>query len=216
MPVMVVLLGALAAPVAGAVLYRFLHENPRLTRAFDLSMYMAVPLLIGWQVFGHIINQHGWDVAYILMMLGVMGLGFGLPILIERLYHQTKFGVELLSVLAGLMGLALHAVLEGISLQGEAITIAAPILLHRLMVGLMIWWVLFPRYGRWPAIAGICSLLVATTVGFSLGGILPEAMLHGTSGEIFQAFVAGSLLHVVLHESYHGSPHDHSNHDHKS
>ncbi|MDE2732473.1 MAG: hypothetical protein OXM02_02460 [Bacteroidota bacterium] len=210
---MVVLLGALVAPVVGAILYRFLHNSPRLTRAFDLSMYLTVPLLIGWQVFGHVVDHRGWDAAYILMMLGVMGLGFGLPILIEHLYHQTRFSVELLSVLAGLTGLAFHAVLEGISLQGEIITITAPILLHRLMVGLMIWWVLFPRYGRWPAAAGIGSLLAATTIGFSLGGMLPEAMLHGTSGEMFQAFVAGSLLHVVLHESAHGSPHDHSNHN---
>lgn len=208
------LLLALAAPVAGAVLYRFLHDHPKLTRAFDLTMYVAVPLLIAWQVFGHVVEHYGWDLTRILMLLAVMGVGFGLPILIEHLYKQTRFGVELLSVLAGFSGLALHAVLEGMALIGEAMTITGSILLHRVMVGLMIWWVLFPRYGRIAAIFGISSLLATTAVGFFLAGALPEAALTGSTGEVFQAFVAGSLLHVVLHESAHGSPHDHSKHDH--
>ena len=207
------LLLALAATVAGAVLYRLLHDHPKLTRAFDLTMYVAVPLLIGWQVFGHVVEHYGWDLTRILLLLGVMALGFGLPILIEHLYNQTRFGVELLSVLAGFTGLAIHAVLEGVSLKGEALSIVGAIALHRIMVGLMIWWILFPRYGRLPAILGICSLLAATTVGFFLGSSLPEAALSGTNGELFQAFVAGSLMHVVLHENYHGSPHDHSKHD---
>lgn len=203
---------ALAAPVVGALLYRFLHDQPRLTRSFDITMYVAVPLLIVWQVFGHVIEHHGWEVPHLIMLLGVMGLGLGLPILIEHLYSQTKFSVELLSVLAGLTGLALHAVLEGISLNSDTIPITAPIIAHRLMVGLMIWWVLFPRYGQWPAAIGICSLLAATTMGFLLAGTLPEAALSGTSGEVFQAFVTGSLLHVVVHERFHGNPHDHSHH----
>ena len=203
------LLAALATPIAGASLYRLLHDQPRLTRAFDIFMYIAVPLLVFWQIFGHVIEHHGWDVIYLLILFGIMALGFGLPITIEHLSHRTTHSVKVISVLAGFSGLALHAILEGISLQGETITITAPLLLHRIMVGLMLWWVLFPRYGRIPAVIGIAGLLAATTVGYFLAGLLPEAALSGTSGEFFQAFVAGALLHVVLHKNHNGNPHSH-------
>ena len=208
------LLLALASPVFGAVLYRILHDRQGFTKAFDLAMHVAVPLLIAWHVFGHVVAHYGWELAVLFKMLALMILGIGLPRLIEYHFFYAKSKIQLLSVLTGFSGLAIHAILEGLSLRGEAFSITAPILLHRVMVGLMIWWVLFPRYGRFAAITGIAGLLAATCAGFFLGDFLPEHVLHGNSGEIFQAFVAGTLLHVIFHDSWQGGPHDHGAHNH--
>lgn len=203
---MELLLYALAAPVIGALLYPVLHDNPRLTKTFDRTMYVVVPLLILTQVFGHQIEHDGWAPAGILLLLGVMALGLLIPIGVERIFHNLAPKTEALSVIVGFLGLGLHALLEGSSLNTDSSTIIIPLVIHRLAVGLMIWWILYPRYGLAIAIIGIAGLLSTTLVGFFLADILP----HGFTGsDLFQAFVAGSLLHVIFHEHHHGSPHAH-------
>ena len=203
---MELLLYALAAPVIGVLLYPVLHDNPRLTKTFDRSMYVVVPLLILTQVLGHQVEHNGWAPGGILVLLGVMVLGLLIPIGIEHISHNIAPKTEALSVIFGFLGLGLHALLEGSSLNTDSSTIIIPLAVHRLAVGLMVWWILYPRYGLPIAIIGIAGLLSTTLAGFFLADILP----HGFTGsDLFQAFVAGSLLHVVFHEHHHGSPHAH-------
>ena len=199
------LLGALGAPIVGALLYRFLHDQPKLTRVFDVGMYIAVPGLVLWQVFGHMIEHHGLNLTMISVSVLLMALGLAMPIVIEKIYHRAASKVEKLSVLAGFSGLGLHAMLESVTLDSPEMFVSGPLVLHRVMVGLMIWWVLYPRYGRWIAIVGIGGLLLVTVIGYLLADSLPNS-----GGEYFQAFVAGSLLHVIFHERHHGEPHTHS------
>ena len=197
---------ALATPVMGALLYPLLHDHPKLTRVFDRCMYVIVPLLVLSQVLGHEIAHHGWELAGILLLLGVMALGLLMPVGVEYVFHGIASKTEALSIIAGFLGLGLHALLEGASLSTDSPTAWIPIAVHRVAVGLMIWWILYPRYGLYIAMFGIAGLLSTTLAGFLLEGTLP----HGFAGsDLFQAFVAGSLLHVIFHERHHGSPHDH-------
>lgn len=196
---------ALIAPVIGVLLYPVLHDNPKLTKTFDRSMHMVVPLLVLYQVLGHEIQLHGWNPMGILFLMGVMTAGFLIPIGAEHLSHTIAPKTEALSVIAGFLGLGLHALLEGAGLNTDSLTITAPLTAHRFAVGLMIWWILYPRYGLPIAITGIAGLLTTTLSGFFLADALP----HGFTGsDYFQAFVAGSLLHVIFHERHHA--HDHS------
>ncbi len=198
---------ALAAPIIGVFLYPLLHDNPKLTQTFDRCMYVGVPLLILTQVFGHYITHHGWDWGGLFVLAGVMTLGLILPIGIEKVFQNVATQTEALSIIAGFLGLGLHALLEGSSLNSEEPTTMIPIAVHRIGVGLMIWWILYPRYGLIIGISGIVGLLLATMSGFFLSDVLP----HGFTGsDQFQAFVSGSLLHVIFHESYHGGPHVHN------
>ena len=201
------ILYALAAPVIGVILYPLLHDNPKLTRAFDRCMYVIVPLLVLTQVLGHQIQDHGWEPVGLLILLGVMALGILIPIGIEHVSHSIAPKTEGLSIIAGFLGLGLHALLEGSSLNADSPTALVPIVVHRVAVGLMIWWILHPRYGSFIAMFGIVGLLSATLAGFLLADLLPHDF---TGSDLFQAFVAGSLLHVIFHERHHGSPHDHS------
>ena len=197
---------ALAAPIIGALLYPALHDHPKLTRIFDRFMYVAVPLLVLSQVLGHQIEYDGWQVRGIAILMGIMTAGILLPIAIEHLFQNIASKTEALSLIAGFLGLSLHALLEGASLNTEAPIVTIPLTAHRLGVGLMIWWILFPRYGSLISLLGIGGLLVATLAGFMLGDVLPHEF---TGSDYFQAFVAGTLIHVIIHERHHGSPHAH-------
>lgn len=198
---------ALIAPIVGATLYPVLHDNPRFTRIFDRCMYILVPVLVFTQILGHYVGHSGWELFGILILLGIMTAGLFLPIGIEHIFHQIAPKTEALSIIAGFLGLGLHALLEGSSLNTESPIITAPLVFHRIAAGLMIWWILQPRYGRFTAVLGIAGLFSATLAGFLLSDIL---LPHRFAGSVFfQAFVAGSLLHVVFHERHHGNPHAH-------
>ncbi len=198
---------ALAAPIIGVFLYPILHDNPKLTQTFDRCMYVGVPILILIQVFGHSISHHGWEWGGLFILGGVLALGLFLPIGIEKVFRNVSTQTEALSIIAGFLGVGLHALIEGASLNSDEPTTMIPIAVHRIAVGLMIWWILFPRYGLVIGINGIVGLLLATVCGFLLSDVLPQGF---TGSDQFQAFVSGSLLHVIFHESYHGSPHAHT------
>ncbi|MCY4234083.1 MAG: hypothetical protein OXE59_10155 [Bacteroidetes bacterium] len=200
------LIFALTAPIIGVLLYPLLHDRLKFRRLFDRSMYVIVPVLVLSQVIGHEIAHSGWAPKIILILLGIMTLGIFIPIVIEHMYRQIAPTTEALSIIAGFLGLGLHALLEGASLNAETPTAMLPIMVHRLTVGLMIWWILHPRYGSFIAVIGIAWLLLVTIIGFTLADLVPHEL---TGSNLFQAFVAGSLLHVIFHESHHRSPHKH-------
>jgi len=200
------LIAALAAPVFGPVLYRVLHDHPRAVRLVDGFVYVAVPLLVAWQVAPHAWQERSlWPIA-------AVGLGFLLPALVEKLSQVLAEQTDNLAILIGLTGLMLHAALEGAAFVPSNGTIEAPfalaVILHRVPVGLVIWWLICPRFGNGAASAGVGSIVVATLAGFGLGTeLLGDA--HGSGIEIYQAFVSGSLVHVVFHQGRHDHDHEH-------
>ena len=138
---MLQLAGALAAPVIGAVLYGWLHDRPGAVRIFDSVMYVAVPALVAWQVL-----PHAWAEYGVLAIL-VLAAGMGTPALIERTSHALAPHTDNLALVGGLSGIALHAFLEGAALTPNGASVTAAVILHRIPVGLVIWWMLRPRHG---------------------------------------------------------------------
>ena len=195
------LAGSLAAPIMGALLYGWLHDRPGATRLFDGFMYIAIPALVTWQVVPHAWADHG------ILVLAVLALGIGLPTLIERLSTSLASQTDNVALLIGLSGLVLHAFLEGAALVPRGTGIVPAVILHRLLVGLTIWWLLRPRHGFGWASLGIAVILAATVAGYAAGTQFFE---HGGGVELYQAFVGGSLLHVVFHKGRH----DHQHKDH--
>ena len=210
------LIAAMAAPVLGPVLYRVLHPHPRAVDLVDGFVYVAVPLLVAWQVL-----PHAWEERSIVP-LGVVAAGFFLPALVEQASHVFAEQTDNLALLVGISGLALHALLEGAAFapgpqRDVEIAFALAVILHRIPVGLVIWWLIRPRFGQGPAALGIASLVLATLGGFALG----SELLVGTGAErahLYQIFVSGSLVHVVYHQGRHdhdhAGEHPHSGHDH--
>ena len=188
----------------GPVLYRLLHEHPKAVRAVDGFVYVAVPVLVAWQVF-----PHAWAEQNVLAII-VLVVGFLLPAAVERVSHVIEHHADNVALVVGLSGLVLHASLEGAALVPQEGSIAAPfalaVILHRIPVSLVIWWLIRPRFGTLAASAGVGSLVLGTMAGYAVG----VEVVSGTQGaalELYQAFVSGSLVHVVFHQGRHDHQH---------
>ena len=149
----------------------------------------------------------------------VCGLAF--PIALEKLFHQLARQVHLIILILGIAGLAVHAAIDGVVLAAgaspaaeaaeafwrlghlhESEYLALAVVLHRFPLGLAVWYLLAPALGRRAALGVLCILMVGTLLGFAFGQDI-VANLPGTSIAWFQAFVAGSILHVVIYEPGH-------------
>ncbi len=203
------LIAAALAPLFGPVLYRVLHDRPLAVQAVDNFVYVAVPLLVAMQIL-----PHAWEDRSLDPLVAV-GLGFILPAVIEKASHAFAAQTDNLAMVIGLSGLVLHALIEGTALMPGTAPVeaafAAAVILHRIPVSLVVWWLIRPRFGPGAAAAGVGSIVLATIAGYGLGHEL-LANVHGSGAGIYQAFVSGSLVHVVFHQGRHD--HDHSNERH--
>ena len=204
---MIPLAAALAAPILGALFYGALHPRPGAARLVDGLVYLAVPILVALQVLPHSLDPRE------LLNLAAVGVGAGLYFVLERISRALAKQADNLAILVSLSGLALHAILEGAALAprtdaSDAFFVFA-VVLHRLPVGLVIWWLIRPRHGRRAAAIGIGAIVAATLVG-ALAGSLVSWPVDGAGLGLYQAFVAGSLLHVVFHQGR--SDHRHDDH----
>ena len=193
---MTLLITSILAPIAGTFLYSWFHDSPKTARMFDLCMYVAVPILIVCQVM-----EHGW-VEHGLAAFGVLALGLAVPFVLERVSHSLATHTDNLALIVGFSGLALHVLLEGAALVTESMGFKAAVILHRLFVGMMVWWLLRPRHGFRIASLGIIAIVILTVAGYAM---CTQWFDGGT--ELYQAFVGGSLLHVVFHQSRHDHTH---------
>lgn len=199
------LIAAVAAPIAGPLLYRALHEHPRAVRLVDGFVYVAVPALLIWQV-GHLALERT-PVA----VLAAAAAGLAIPSLAEQVSQVLRRHTDELALVMGVSGLMLHASLEGAALapgaEGVALAFGLAVVLHRIPVSLVIWWLVRPRYGTPLAAAGIAALVAVTLLGYVVGTEVLDAV-HGLGGDLYQAFVSGSLVHVVFHQGRHDHTHE--------
>lgn len=135
-------------------------------------------------------------------------VGMTLPLVMERLLGVASRTAHSIMLVSALIGLVIHTTLDGVALfEGghteESAALALAVVLHRLPVSLAIWSIVKPRYGRTGAAAVLGIVALGTLVGAGLGH-----QLYGFGGvwfQLFQAMVAGSLLHVVVHRHDHHS-----------
>jgi len=198
------LIAALAAPIAGPLLYRVLHDHPGAVRIVDGSVYVAVPALLAWQV-GHLALEQST-----LLVLAAAAAGLAIPSLAERISQALHRHTDQLALVMGVSGLVLHALLEGAALapgeSGVDLAFGLAIVLHRIPVGLVIWWLVRPRYGVASGVLGVGAVVLVTLAGYALGTEV-LAGVHGAGGDLYQAFVSGSLVHVVFHQGRHDHTH---------
>ncbi|MEM7352024.1 MAG: hypothetical protein AAF657_14585 [Acidobacteriota bacterium] len=92
--------------------------------------------------------------------------------------------------------------------QQSAALLALAVILHRLPMGVAVWWLAVPILGRRAAILLLGILIGATVLGFTIAGrVLVDFSMPGIA--IFEATIAGMLLHVIMgHEHGHGA-HEH-------
>ncbi|MDX1509537.1 MAG: hypothetical protein R3358_14715, partial [Woeseiaceae bacterium] len=148
-----------------------------------------------------------WAIAFLL-------LGLAFPVVLERNFRKAlPHAHEVVLVLAA-VGLVLHAAIDGVALlplDGSdnvlRNNLALGVILHRLPVGMAIWWSLRPNFGTAVAVAVFAVVIAATAGAYFLGAPI-AALASNESVAWFQAFVAGSLVHIVAF----GISHDHDAH----
>lgn len=204
-PLIALLLSVLAL-AGGPLLYAISKRHPRSLELIDGFVTGSVGSLLLFDLLPHAFETLG---AWALLALLA---GLALPYVLEGRLHQK------MPLLLALGGLSLHMATDGAALavaNHGADHLAIAVVLHRISVALVVWWLLASAK-RWQAIAALLALAAATVLGFAAGqwlGVQGDgAMVAG-----LQALVAGSLLHVIiLHRpgEPHGHDHHHDHHDH--
>lgn len=188
---------ALALLALGPVVYALARRRAWILSTLDGFVLASVGVLVILHILPESIGAAGWP-AVLAAVLGLTA-----PLLMEHFAgheHERAHGVVLW---IAVVGLALHAVVDGVALAAGhhghgGGKLAQAVLLHRLPVGVAIWWLLRPGRSRRVAFGVLAAVATATVVGFVLADPL-TAPLGGTGVAVFQAFVAGSLMHVMVH-----------------
>ncbi|GIU14234.1 MULTISPECIES: metal transporter [unclassified Shewanella] len=200
---MLYLLASCIALLLGPLFYRFFSTGNGLQKGLDGFIFVS----LGGLVLVHILPElleHGGFLAIVFVIIGIWG-----PTLSERLFHRYSEVTHNLTLILGIGGLLLHTITDGGAMilaqqEGNSPLLALGIILHRLPVGVAIWWLLKPQVGSRWAMAVLAAMMLLTGFGYFAG----EQMLSHLSLEntvYLQAFVTGSILHVVLHQP-HGTP----------
>ncbi len=216
------LIASIAALIIGPVLFQFSHFGARAFKVLEGFSFITIVGLLCFGIMPQAIGVGGL-LAWVFAAIGLI-----FPIGLERLFHGLAKQVHLLILSLGMVGLAVHAGIDGIALAGGPFVgveaesswfaghreggeyLAMAVILHRFPLGLAVWYLLSPTLGRSVAIVVLTVMAGSTVVGYAYGPDLMPA-LQGSGIAWFQSFVAGSILHVVIYEPGH---HKHAHEDH--
>lgn len=196
------LIATLLALLCGPLLFAASQDRPRLQQSIDLFVLLSVTALVLIEVVPPIYQTGGlWSFAF-------LGAGLLGPTLIEHALAKLRRNTHLATLLLAVTGLIAHSLGDGAALSpaaGGSTALALAVVIHSVPVGLLVWWLMAPVFGRSIPALTLAAMCASTVAGYLLGPQLSEGL--DTQGWAwFQALVAGSILHVVF-----GRPH--SRHD---
>lgn len=162
-------------------------------------------IAIGEMVLLHII-PHSFETVGVTAIIAAV-IGLFLPSSIEKLRGRLAEKAHFITLILGILGIALHSITDGLALsemfwnQKELNFLSIAVILHRLPVGLTLWWLIKPIYGNRSAIGILVFIAVTTVLGYYLGG-QHLAFFESHSIAIIAALMGGSLLHVIFHTTH--------------
>jgi len=200
-----VLLLSIISLFVGPILYQWMRRGGFVAKAFDKLIIAVLILLMvlflipeSWAELGY------WSVGLILA-------GYLAPGLLEQLIKRAAHTFHLVSMLLALTGLALHAILDGAALNADdgvmASNLSLAVVIHRFGVGMMIWMMVQPLFGKKAAFALLGFVSLATVGGFLLSENL-IGLEGGYAMSVIQALIIGMIVHSLVHRS-HGTSHQH-------
>lgn len=209
------LAASIASLLIGPLLFQMTRVGSRTLGFIEGFAFITICGLLCFGILPPAIAAGGYG-AWVFVMCGL-----AFPVALEKLFHQLARQVHLIILILGIAGLAVHAAIDGVVLaasdahaaevtdafwrlghlhEGEYLALA--VVLHRFPLGLAVWYLLAPALGRRAAIGVLGILMAGTLLGFVFGQSIVTHM-PGASIAWFQAFVAGSILHVVIYEPGH-------------
>ena len=211
---------SLIALVAGPLLYRACQSKTILRSALDGLLFVTISGIVIIHILPEVYSEAGF--VAIVILAGGAGFAF----LAERWPVNGDRTAYSWAIVLAAIGLALHAAMDGLALipsdhlnlghvhghdhdaRGSDSVVASlsnnqlalGVILHRIPIGMAIWWTVRPQLGRAAAIGTLTIIALATTVTYTLSDPLIN-LLESTQIAYFQAFVAGTLMHVIVFSS---------------
>ncbi|GAA4878428.1 hypothetical protein [Ferrimonas pelagia] len=203
------LIASLLILAVGPVLYHGFRRQPKVRNGITAFIIVALLGLVLFDVLPSLWQQGG------AMILPFVLLGLAGPTLAEKAFRPFQGATHNLTLLLGLSGLLLHTLTDGSAVAlathaPDSSMLAIGVVLHRLPAGLAVWWLLRPAFGRLAASIMLAAMMLCTLLGFAFGEHLPHYLADNQMIWL-QAFVTGSIVHVLLHR-----PHEHSHEHHHS
>ena len=200
---MMLLLGTMAL-LLGPLIYSVGRRNPVTERLLNAVILFTIGYIIAFHIAPDAF-QHGGALA-----IGVLLVGLLFPVALERLFRKATDSAHKVVVAIAAFGLLVHAIIDGIALLPESgAGLAYAIILHRLPVGMAIWWAIQQQFGNIATFIAFATVVAATAAGYWLGADILQ-MADARSLALLQAFVSGSLIHIVLFGIKHEHPAAHS------
>ena len=201
-PAMTLLFASLLSLALAPWVYGRLHRWRALHNILDTLLLLIVAAIVLLEVLWDSYREIGW----IGPLIGVVGLA--VPSLVEQVFSRLALPAHRLTTLLGLAALLLHSVMDGATLAvAEQQWLSLAVVLHQLPMGLAVWWFILHAHGRRTAQVVLSAMLLATVLGFfGTRQILP--LLTTYSSVVLQAFLAGTLLHVLVHRRKPHHDHD--------
>ena len=189
----------------GPILYQWLRHGGFAAKALDSLIIVVLIILMALFLIPESWAALGYS------SIGLILAGYLVPGLLELLIKKAAHTLHMVSLLLALGGLALHAMLDGAALSAGdgAMTgnLSLAIVIHRFGVGMMIWMMVQPLFGRRIAFAVLGFASIAT-----VGGYLLSEKVLGLEGDfampVIQALIIGMIVHSLVHRS-HGASHHH-------
>ncbi len=192
---MLFLIAALIGLALGPLVFGALHRAPATQLALDGFVLVAVVGLVVFHILPESFEAAGW------WTIAAATAGLLLPLGVEKVRALSSNASHGVVLTIACLALLIHASVDGVGLAAAdgSTALAVAVVLHRLPVGLAVWWLVRPQFGRRWGGAALAALGLATVGGYAMQEALfaPE----GAAIQLVQAFVAGSLLHVLLHQS---------------
>ncbi len=216
------LLLSILALIAGPFIYALGRKQPDIRQILDGFVFITVAGIVCVFIIPQAISAGGF------LAIGFLLLGLAFPVVIERTFERSMHEAHVFILFLAALGLVVHAIVDGIALLptasadgsglvhgGELFAalfdnhLAVGVILHRLPVGMAIWWSVRSSFGVGAAVGTFVTVIVATAFAYLLGQPIVE-LAEAPSIAWLQAFVSGSLVHVVAF----GISHDHDEHEH--
>ena len=180
------------ALLVGPFAYALGRHNKVTERALDALIIVAIAWIIGVHIVPDAFQVAGWNALAFLI------LGMAFPYALRRIFHLASSAMHTALLFIAAFALVLHAVIDGIALlPGNGDQLGLAVILHRLPVGMAIWWTFRPAIGTKAAIAAFALIITATALAVYFGGPVIE-LAESRMLALYQVFVAGSLADMVI------------------
>ncbi len=182
------------ALLLGPVVYGVCRRSNTARKALGALVVMTIAWIVGVHIIPEAYAAGGKPVFLFF------ALGIAFPLLLHYVFHVATRTeqVALLSLAAA--ALVLHALIDGIALlPRDGGHVASAVIIHRLPVGVAIWWTLRPTAGRAAAVTAFVLIIAGTAIAYFFGAPVLEITTHRHMAW-FQAFVSGSLVDLVIME----------------